>query len=159
MRTERTDSMSLHSPAAPASTEMSVGRATRRAVRRAVRRFRRAAGRRELLTLGAVLAVRVGAAAPTALATGTETSGYNQKPPPPTTTPEPKKEVEPTKEATKTTPAPTKSTEPTAAPAPKAATLPFTGLDLRWVVGAGLLLLAAGLSIRLALRSRGGAGG
>jgi hypothetical protein len=30
--------------------------------------------------------------------------------------------------------------------------LPFTGLDLRWVIGAGALLLAAGLSLRFTQR-------
>jgi hypothetical protein len=36
---------------------------------------------------------------------------------------------------------------PSTAPAPK--TLPFTGLDLRWVLAAGVLLLGMGLSIRV----------
>ncbi len=119
--------------------------------------------RRGLLALPAVLALLVPAAPALATtSTGTSstgTSGYNQKPPTPTTKPEPKKEVEPSKEAAKTTPTTTaepavETTTPTTTA--KASTLPFTGLNLTWVVGAGVLLLGAGLSIRLALRTRSG---
>jgi hypothetical protein len=110
--------------------------------------------RRALLTLPAVLALMVpvapGLAQASTGASTTGTSGYKQKPPAPKTTTEPKKEVEPSKEAT--TPTPTATTAPTT----KASTLPFTGLNLTWVVGAGLLLLAAGCSIRLAQRTRAG---
>jgi hypothetical protein len=130
--------------------------------RKSARRVLRRIARRELLALPAALALLIPAAPGLAQAsTGTSstgTSGYNQKPPTPTTKTEPKKEVEPSKEATKTTP--TTSSEPTAttptAVTPKASTLPFTGLNLTWVVGAGVLLLAAGLSIRLAQRTRAG---
>jgi hypothetical protein len=121
--------------------------------------------RRELLALPAALALLVPAApALAATTTGTSstgTSGYSQKPPAPTTKTEPKKEVEPSKEASKTTPqtTPEPAKEPVTTPTtttPKASTLPFTGLNLTWVVGAGVLLLGAGLSIRLALRTRSG---
>jgi uncharacterized membrane protein len=126
------------------------------------RRARRRLVRRELLALPAALALLVSGAPAVAQATETSsngTSGYKQKPPTPKTTPEPKKEVEPAKEEKKTTPTPTTTTEPTTTtPTAKAATLPFTGLDLRWVVGAGVILLASGLSIRLTLRGRLGAG-
>jgi hypothetical protein len=76
------------------------------------------------------------------------TTGYSQTPPPPTT---------------KTTPKPTKGTAPStaigtpvtikpSAPAPKS-TLPFTGLDLRLVIGLGIVMLAmGGLSIRVIQR-------
>jgi hypothetical protein len=116
--------------------------------------------RRELLALPAVLALLV-PAAPALAATSTGTSGYNQKPPAPTTKTEPKKAVEPSKEAAKatptTTPEPAKATTTTpTTTTPQASTLPFTGLNLTWVVGAGVLLLGAGLSIRLALRTRSG---
>jgi outer membrane biosynthesis protein TonB len=47
------------------------------------------------------------------------------------------------------------STEPTTTAA-KATTLPFTGLDLRWVVLAGVLLVGLGMSIMVAQRSRRG---
>jgi uncharacterized membrane protein len=53
---------------------------------------------------------------------------------------------EASKEPTSTTP--TTTSEPTA----KASTLPFTGFDLRWTVGAGVLLLAMGFSIVTAQR-------
>lgn len=116
-----------------------------------------------MLALPAALALIVPAApalAQTSSGTSSNgTSGYSQTAPTPKTNTEPKKEVEPSKEATKTTPttAPT-TTTPTTAVTPKASTLPFTGLNLTWVVGAGVLLLAAGLSIRLAQRRRPGAG-
>jgi hypothetical protein len=126
-------------------------------------RSRRRFARRALLALPAALALMVPAApafAATSVGTSsTGTSGYNQKPPTPTTKTEPKKEVEPSKEAAKTTPTvtPEPAKETTTTPTtttPKASTLPFTGLNLTWVVGAGVLLLGAGLSIRLALRTR-----
>jgi hypothetical protein len=106
--------------------------------------------RRGLLALPAALAL-IALAGP-ALAAGTETSGYGQKAPAPkTTATEPSKGTAPTKEST--TPAtttPATSTEPaTTSTSPKASTLPFTGLDLRWLVGAGALMLAAGFSLRL----------
>ncbi len=125
-------------------------------------RGRRRFARRELLALPAVLALLAGVAPALSQAaagtSSTETSGYNQKPPTPTTKTEPKKEVEPSKEAAK--PAPKAAVEPAKATVtpttttPQASTLPFTGLNLTWVLGAGILLLAAGLSIRLALRTR-----
>ncbi len=130
--------------------------------RRAGLRGRRRFARRELLALPAVLALLIPAAPALAqTTTGTGTSGYSTKPPTPTTKTEPKKEVEHSKEASKTTPKTTvePAKEPTTTPTvttPKASTLPFTGLNLTWVVGAGVLLLGAGLSIRLALRPRSG---
>jgi cytoskeletal protein RodZ len=58
---------------------------------------------------------------------------------------------EPTPSKTSTTPA--TSTEPTATTAPtKASSLPFTGLNLSWVVGFGLLLIVAGGSIVMVQR-------
>jgi len=56
---------------------------------------------------------------------------------------------ETSKEPTKTTPT------TTSAPTAKASTLPFTGFDLRWTVGAGVLLLAMGFSIVTAQRRQG----
>lgn len=100
--------------------------------------------RRALIAVPAALALMIPA---TAFAAGT-TTGYNQTPPPPTTP--------------KTTPPPTKNTAPAAAigtpvtikpSAPAPTTLPFTGLDLRWVIGVGLLMLATGgFSIRVLQR-------
>jgi uncharacterized membrane protein len=66
-------------------------------------------------------------------------------------TPTPTTGTSPSKESStpeKTTAPETSSTEPTSEPtAKKASTLPFTGFDLRWTIGAGVLLLAMGLSI------------
>ncbi|HXB64000.1 MAG TPA: hypothetical protein VNV42_03880 [Solirubrobacteraceae bacterium] len=134
-----------------------------RARRRRRGGVRRRFARRELLALPAALVLLVPAASAIAQTSSTGTSGYGTKPPTPTTKTEPKKEVEHSKEKTATTPKaapePVKevATTPTPTPTtPKAATLPFTGLNLTWVLGGGLLLLAAGLSIRLALRTRAG---
>jgi uncharacterized membrane protein len=100
-----------------------------------------------------------------------ETSGYGNTTPAPktTTTPTPKQETAPTKTsstpketpASKTEPAKTSepaksSTEPTATTAAK--TLPFTGLNLTWIVIGGVLLVAMGASILLTQRRRQGAG-
>ncbi len=121
--------------------------------------------RRPLVALTAVLALVVPAPA-LAQTSGTGTSGYNQKPPAPKTTPEPKSGTAPTKEATtpskeeapkeetpSTTPEPTTTTPAKSVAASK---LPFTGLDLRWVIGAGALMLAGGLSLRVLQRRSAG---
>jgi hypothetical protein len=152
----RTQATATSRPQAAGAAKVSHASSSRRAVR-----GRRLFARRELLVLPTVLALLVGATPALAQTSSTGTSGYNQKPPTPTTKTEPKKEVEPSKEAEKTTPkaAPEPAKEPTTTPTtttPKASTLPFTGLNLTWVLGAGVLLLAAGLSIRLALRTRTG---
>jgi len=100
---------------------------------------------RRLLVLPAALSLAVAlVVATTALAANT-TTGYNQTPPPTTTgynqTPSPSAGTSPSKEesATGTTTTPAKSA--------KASTLPFTGFDLRWTVGIGLLLTGMGFSI------------
>jgi cytoskeletal protein RodZ len=114
--------------------------------------------RRGLLALPAALALIVPAAP--ALAQGgtssTQTSGYSQKPPAPKT--EPKKATEPSKEATTpaATTSPTSTAPTTTAASSKASTLPFTGLNLTWIVAAGAILLAAGLAIRVVGRPRAG---
>lgn len=110
--------------------------------------------------------------APGAALAAEPTSGYSQTTPAPktTTTQTPKQETAPTKTSStpKETPAksavepaktsePAKSsTEPTATTAAK--TLPFTGLNLTWVVIGGVLLVAMGASILLTQRRRQGAG-
>jgi uncharacterized membrane protein len=124
--------------------------------------------------------------APGATALAAEaTTGYSQTTPPPPpktettpapktgttpapktgTTPTPKQETAPTQTSStaKETPAsktePTKSSsEPKATTAAKAKTLPFTGLDLRWLTIGGLLLVGMGLSIFVTQRRRQGAG-
>jgi len=75
------------------------------------------------------------------------TSGYSSTPTAPSTGTSPSKEAEkpattPAKEVVPST----TTTTPTTTTA-KASTLPFTGFDLRWDVGFGLLLMAAGFSI------------
>jgi len=86
------------------------------------------------------------------------TTGYNQTPPTPPPTPttgaSPSAGTSPSKETstpttttapTTTNNAPTTTTTP--AKSATASTLPFTGLDLRWTVGIGLLLMGMGFSI------------
>lgn len=112
------------------------------------------------LVLLAVLAIMV----PGTAVAAEPTSGYGQTPststtPPPATTPTtpattpattPSTGTLPSKEAEK--PATTEkeaepaktSSEPAKA---KATTLPFTGFDLRWDIGLGLVLIGAGFSI------------
>jgi hypothetical protein len=94
------------------------------------------------------------------------TSGYSQEPgkptttttttttptTTPTTTTSPTGTTSPSKETSEPTKAEASSPTPTSSSSPeeskaKASTLPFTGLDLRWSVGIGILLMGAGLSI------------
>jgi hypothetical protein len=142
---------------------------------------RRRAVRSGLLALPLALALITPGA--TALA-AEATTGYSQTTPPPPpkteTTPAPKTEPTPTP-GTSTTPTtetgttsspkggvsptqtsstPASSTqpaksgnEPTATTA-HATTLPFTGLDLRWVILGGVLLMGMGLSIIVVQRGR-----
>ncbi len=93
------------------------------------------------------------------------TSGYSQTAPTPKTSttpaPAPTSGTSPSKEKEKSTPeatTPAKATAPTTSTSPststsKAATLPFTGLDLRWSVAIGVLLIGLGWSI-LAVQRR-----
>lgn len=130
---------------------------------------------RMLLTLPVVLLL-AGAPATPALAAGstskeglsgythTETTPKTQTTPttPATTPTTPSTSTAPTSTSTSpstTTPAkevePSSSTHSATTPkavAAKAGTLPFTGFDLRWTVGFGLLLLTAGGSIILIQR-------
>jgi hypothetical protein len=69
----------------------------------------------------------------------------------PSTTTTPSSGVSPSKEST----TPTSTTTPSTSVSPtteKASTLPFTGFDLRWDIGFGLLLMGAGFSIVLVQR-------
>jgi len=72
----------------------------------------------------------------------------------PATTTTPKTGTLPSKESEKPT-TPTSETEPekTSSTPTKASTLPFTGFDLRWDIGFGVVLLGAGFSI-LAMQRR-----
>jgi hypothetical protein len=101
-----------------------------------------------------------------------ETSGYNQTPTTPTTTgysqtpttpttpttSTPSTGTSPSKEEAPSTSSPSSSTEPTKSSSPakesSAKTLPFTGFDLRWSFGIGLVLMAAGFSIVTMQRRR-----
>jgi uncharacterized surface anchored protein len=96
------------------------------------------------------------------------TSGYSQTVPTPktSTTPattpttgtSPSKEEKTTPEKTtpaaETSPTSTTPTATTSASKEKASTLPFTGFDLRWSVGIGVLLIGAGLSLAFVERRR-----
>jgi hypothetical protein len=118
----------------------------------------RRAARRGSVALSVALALMLPASP--ALAATTGTSGYKQEPPKPTTTP--KSGTAPSKEATTpSTTTPKAATEPTTTSttptptqtvSPSESKLPFTGLNLTWVVGGGLLLLGAGLSLRVLQR-------
>jgi uncharacterized surface anchored protein len=107
--------------------------------------------------------------APTTAFAAEGATGYNQTPPPPTTTtttttpttpktPTPSAGTSPSKEkgapANETSPTSTAATgaNTAAASTGKASTLPFTGLDLRWTIGIGLLLIGTGLSVMVVQR-------
>ncbi len=102
---------------------------------------RRSSVWRRLSIAAVVLAV---ALLPSVAAAEEPTSGYKQTPTVSKTTPSsgvsPSQEEKPTSTSTTTTPTTSEAAE-------KASTLPFTGFDLRWDLGLGLLLIAAGVSI------------
>jgi hypothetical protein len=134
---------------------------------------------RGLLALPLALAL----IAPGATALAAEaTTNYGGNTPPPTTTtvpattPTPTTKTEPTTSTstpkggvsptstsnTPTSGTPTSSTEPAksssepTATTASAKTLPFTGLDLRWVILGGVLLVGMGMSILIVQRGRRG---
>jgi hypothetical protein len=113
---------------------------------------------RRLSLIPAVLVIAA-LAVPSAALGAEGTSGYSQTPntPSTSTTPAPSTGTSPSKETgspTSTTPA--KAAEPASSSAPteakKAGTLPFTGFDLRWSIGFGLLLMGAGFWIVVSQR-------
>jgi hypothetical protein len=110
--------------------------------------------RRRLVILPVVLALGLAPVA-SALAAEPAATGYNnsqaKKPTPASGTSPSKSTKAPTKTPAKTVAPATTSTTPTATEA-KASTLPFTGFDLRWTVGGGQLLIAAGGSIMVMQR-------
>jgi hypothetical protein len=82
-----------------------------------------------------------------AFATGETKSSYGTEPSTKTT---PATGTLPSKEEAKPTTTPSNEAAPTTTTSPtgeKATTLPFTGFDLRWDVGFGVLLILAGFSI------------
>jgi uncharacterized membrane protein len=117
---------------------------------------------RKLVVLPVALALTMALVPATAFAAEEGLSGYNKTTTTTTTTPTtpattPTTGTSPSKESstpTKTTAPETSSTEPSkgSEPTAKASTLPFTGFDLRWTIGAGVLLLAMGLSIVMVQR-------
>ena len=122
------------------------------------RSSRRRGSLRRLLVLPVALLLVAALAAPAMAAE--PTSGYTH----PTTG---KQETLPSKsktapqsesKPTTTTPATTTAPATTSAPA-KGSTLPFTGFDLRWTVGFGLLLMGAGTAIVMVQRRQRRDGG
>jgi negative regulator of sigma E activity len=114
---------------------------------------------RRLMVLPVAFALTMALVLPTtALAAGEGLSGYNNKPTTSSTTPTPTTGTSPSKESstpTKTTAPETTKSEPTTSTEPaakKASTLPFTGFDLRWTIGGGVLLIAMGFSLVTAQR-------
>ena len=109
--------------------------------------------RRRLSFIPAVLLLVMALALPSAaLAASESTSGYNQTPNTPTTGTSPSKETSttPTTSTTSKGTEPSTSTStstPTTTGAEKSGTLPFTGFDLRWSIGFGVLLMGAGFAI------------
>jgi hypothetical protein len=118
---------------------------------------------RGLLVLPAALLAALAIMVPSTAVAAEPTSGYGQtptttaKPPPttPATTPAttPSTGTLPSKEAEKPATTPEKETAPAKASSTpttsseKATTLPFTGFDLRWDIGLGLVLMGAGFTI------------
>src|SRR5690242_3268518 len=105
---------------------------------------------RKLAVLPVAFALVMALVVPTTALAAEGLSGYNNKPPTPTTGTSPSKESStPTKTTAPETSSaePSTTSEPTATTAKKSSTLPFTGFDLRWTIGAGLVLLAMGFSI------------
>ena len=114
--------------------------------RRAPMRKRSSRASRRFLVLPIALLLAVALVAPTAAfaaSTGNEgLSGYSQKPKPSSGTSPSTEKSTPKKET-----APAKTTTAPTTESAKAKTLPFTGFDLRWTIGAGLLLMGLGFSI------------
>ncbi len=124
-----------------------------------------------VMLIAAVLALALApgaavAAEPTSgyTTTTTTTSGYGTEPNKPSTTTTPKTTPStgtlPSKESEKPASEPAASkTSTTPTTSTKASTLPFTGFDLRWDIGFGLLLIVAGFSIVAVQRRQHRAGG
>jgi uncharacterized membrane protein len=126
---------------------------------------------RRLLVLPVALLLAAAFVAPTAALAAegdSGSTGYAQKPPTPTTPTTPTTPAATTPATTPTSPTPTSGTSPskeantpasgtsptkassTSGTSPSSDTakeLPFTGLDLRWTIGVGLLLMGVGFTI------------
>src|SRR5436190_5805193 len=136
---------------------------------------------RRLLVVPVALLIAVALLAPASALATEPTSGYSQTVPTPPTTPTtpstgttpsttPSSGTSPSTATGETkAPSPTSETSPSSSSKPaaatspstsaKASTLPFTGLDLRWTIAIGLLLIAAGASIVLMQRRQRGSTG
>jgi hypothetical protein len=117
-------------------------------------------GWRRLILLPVLLLLAIAVAAPTSAVAETTTnkeglSGYTKTEEKSGTSPEKEKATPEAKEAPKSETAPSSS----APEAEKASTLPFTGFDLRWTLGMGLLLVTAGFSIVTVQRRHRRSGG
>jgi hypothetical protein len=116
---------------------------------------------RRLMVLPVALLLAIALAVPAVAASSKDgLSGYGTKPSSGTS---PSKSTKtPTTSTPATEPAPATSgavpTTTTTTPA-KASSLPFTGFDLRWTVGGGLLLIAMGCSIVVVQRRQRSDGG
>ena len=109
-------------------------------------RSRSSRGLRGLVALPVALLLAIALAVPTTALAATSTSkenGYSQTAP----APKPSSGTSPAKETSTPAKAVAPATTSAAPEASKASTLPFTGFDLRWTVGIGVLLMAAGFSI------------
>jgi hypothetical protein len=98
---------------------------------------------RRLLVLPFALLLALALVAPTTAlaATTSKETGYSQ------TAPVPKSGTSPSKEATTPAKAVAPSTASSVPTTESSKSLPFTGFDLRWTVGIGLLLMGVGFSI------------
>jgi hypothetical protein len=111
---------------------------------------------RRLMVLPVALLLAIALAAPTLAATSKEgLSGYSTKPNSGTSPSKTTKAPTTSTPAKETAPATSSSVPTTTTTSPKASSLPFTGFDLRWTVGAGLLLMGMGFSIVTAQRRQG----
>jgi len=111
--------------------------------------------RRRLVILPVILALGLAPVAPALAvepATGTYGNSNAKKPEPKSGTSPSKSTKTPTTSSKTVAPATASSTPATTTSPAKASTLPFTGFDLRWTVGGGLLLIAAGGSIMVMQR-------
>jgi hypothetical protein len=127
-----------------------------------VRRRGSSRAARRLMVLPVALLLAIAPAAPTLATTSTSKealSGYGSKPSsgtsPSKSTKTPTSKTPTTTPATEPAPA-TSSSVPTTTTAPaKSSSLPFTGFNLSWTVGGGLLLIAMGFSIVTVQRRQG----
>jgi len=111
-----------------------------------------------LLVLPVALLLAAALAAPALAAEGLSTYKHTETTPKQETAPE--KTSKPPAEETKEPEHVATTTTPSSTPAPaKQSTLPFTGFDLRWTVGFGLLLMGAGFSIVVVQRRQRRSGG